>query len=288
MIGKKKVTDVQFFREAGSQADDLNIRARGTDYDEYEIELQEKKKIDKMNQEFIKFAKNVEEIIEDIKFDLPYRDLEFTGVPFKSNVTLFPTQNCLISLVEIPCFVITLNEINIVYFERVSQQLKNFDMAFVFKDLSKPIQRITAIPMETLDMLKSWLDENDILFGEGLYNMNWQKVIQKIKNDPEGFVEEGCWNFLAENVSDEESVSDEDDPDPEYQEEEEESSESEYDDEDESYDETESEGEYEGESALSEKGLSWDEMEEKAKKSDHEHANKLKEEENCKKKNKKK
>lgn len=287
MIGKKKDHNVQFYREAGALADDLNIRARGTDYDEYEIELKERKKIEKMNNEFVKFCKSVEEFNENIKFDIPYRDLEFTGVPFKSNVTLFPTQNCLISLVENPPFVITLNEINIVYFERVSQSLKNFDMAFLFKDLSKPIQRITAIPMENLDMLKSWLDNNDILFGEGLYNMNWQKVIQKIRNDPEGFVEEGCWNFLAENASDDESDSDEEDPDPEYTEEEEEESESDYDDDEESYEKEESEGEDEGESALSEKGMSWDEMEEKAKKDDHERAKKIREEEKFKKKGKK-
>ena len=241
-----------------------------------------------MNNEFTRFSKNVEDLGE-IKFDLPYRELEFNGVPFKSNVTLFPTQNCIISLSESPFFVISINEIDIIYFERVSQSLKNFDMAFIFKDLSKPIKRIAAIPMENLDMLKNWADENDIFFAEGLFNMNWQNVMNTIKDDPETFVENGCWNFLAENLSDEEEEEEGENPDPEYEEEEIESSESDYDDDEE--EEIESEGEDEGDSALSEEGKSWGSLNKEAAKSDKEHDKKLKEEEKFKKnknKNKKK
>ena len=285
LLGKKKVSDIQFYREIGTQADDLNMRGRGNDYDEYEMELKERKKIDNMNKEFIRFSKNVEEI-SDIKFDLPYRELEFTGVPHKSNVVLYPTQNCIISLGEIPFFVISINEIDIIYFERVSQSLKNFDMAFIFKDLSKPIKRITSIPMENLDMLKTWADENDIFFGEGLYNINWSNVMDSIKKDPDTFVKDGCWNFLADNMSDEEDEEEGDNPDPEYEEEEIESSESDYDDDEE--EEIESEGEDEGESALSEEGKSWDSLNKEAMKSDKEHAKKLKEEEKLKKNNKNK
>ena len=287
LVGKKKVSDIQFCREIGSQADDINIKGRSNYYDEYEMELKERKKIENINREFIRFTKNVEELGE-IKFDLPFRELEFTGVPFKSNVTLFPTQNCIISLSEVPFFVISINEIDLIYFERVSQSLKNFDMAFVFKDLSRPIKRIAAIPMENLDMLKTWADENDIFFAEGLFNMNWQNVINTIKDDPETFVENGCWNFLAENMSDEEEEEEGENPDPEYEEEEIESSESDYDDEDE---EIESEGEDEGDSALSEEGKSWGSLNKEALKSDKEHAKKIKEEEKFKKnknKNKKK
>jgi nucleosome binding factor SPN SPT16 subunit len=287
LLGKKKVSDIQFCREIGSQADDLNIRGRGNDYDEYDMELKERKKIDNINKEFLRFTKNVEELGE-LRFDLPFRELEFTGVPFKSNVTIFPTQNCLISLSEIPFFVISISDIDLIYFERVSQSLKNFDMAFVFKDLSRPIKRIAAIPMENLDMLKTWADENDIFFAEGLFNMNWQNVIKTIKDDPETFVENGCWNFLAENMSDEEEEEEGENPDPEYEEEEIESSESEYDDESE---EIESEGEDEGDSALSEEGKSWESLNKEAIKSDKEHAKKMKEEEKFKKnknKNKKK
>ena len=286
LLGKKKVNNIQFYREIGTQADDLNMKGRGNDYDEYEMELKERKKIERINEEFYKFSKNVEELNE-IKFDVPYRELEFSGVPFKSNVTLYPTQNCIISLSEQPFFVISVNEIEIIYFERVSQSLKNFDMVFLFKDLSKPPKRIQAIPMENLDMLKTWADDNDIFFSEGLFNMNWTNIINTIKNDPEKFVEDGCWNFLAENVSDEENEESGDDPDPEYEEEEIESSESNYEDDE----EEESESRGEGESDLSEEGKSWESLQKEAIKSDKEHARKMREEEKLKKnknKNKKK
>ena len=279
LVGKKKVNDIQFYREVGSQADDLNMKGRGNDYDEYEMELKEQKKKEKINSEFTRFAKNVEELGE-IQFDLPYRELQFNGVPNKSNVTLFPTKNCIISLSEPPFFVISINEIDIIYFERVSQSLKNFDMAFIFKELSKPIKRIAAIPMESLDMLKTWADENDIFFAEGLFNMNWQNVMNTIKDDPESFVQNGCWNFLAENAIDEEEE-EEENPDPEYEEEEIESSESDYNDDEE--EEIESEGEDEGESALSESGKSWESLNKEAAKSDKEKAKKIKEDEKFKK-----
>ena len=280
LIGKKKVNDVQFYRDIGSQADDINMKGRGYDYDEYEMELKEKKRIENMNKEFLRFSKNVEDIC-DIRFELPYRELEFTGVPFKTSVKLYPTVKCIISLNEIPFLVINISDIEIIYFERVSQSLKNFDMAIIFKDFSRPIKRITTIPMENLDMLKTWADENDILYGEGLYNMNWGSIMNNIKEAPDQFIEDGCWNFLAENASDDENEDDDvGDDDPEYEEEEVESSESEYEDEEE---QSESEGEDEGDDALSEKGKEWEEMEEDAKKSDNERAKRMKENERFKK-----
>ena len=135
-------------------------------------------------------------------------------------------------------------------------------MAFIFKDLSRPIKRITAIPMENLDMLKTWADENDIFFGEGLYNMNWPNVMNSIKTHPDNFVKDGCWNFLADNMSEEEEEEEGENPDPEYEEEEIESSESDYDDDEE--EEIESEGEDEGDSVLSEEGKSWDSLQREA------------------------
>ena len=285
IVGKKKVSDLQFYREIGSQADDLNMKGRATDYDEYEMELKEQKRIDNMNREFIRFSKNCEDL-DLIKFELPYRELQFNGVPFKSNVVIYPTPNCVISLTESPFFVITINEIEIVYFERVSQNLKNFDMAFVFKDFSRQVKKIYTIPMENLDMLKSWADENDILYGEGNMNLNWNIIMNTIKDDPNKFVSDGCWNFITDvDENEEEEEEEKENDDPEYEEEEIESSEDEYEDAEE---EIESEGEDEGDDALSEEGKSWDSMENDAKKADNEHAKKMKEKENFKKANKNK
>jgi nucleosome binding factor SPN SPT16 subunit len=119
LVGRKKTNDVQFYREAGSQADDLDMRRRGNDYEEYEIELRERQIRERINDEFAKFVEEAE-LISKIESDVPYRELSFTGVPYKSNVTLIPTVNAIVSLIELPFFVLTLDEVELVYFERVS------------------------------------------------------------------------------------------------------------------------------------------------------------------------
>lgn len=52
---------------------------------------------------------------------------------------------------------VVLDEIELVHFERVHFQLKNFDMVFIAKDYLKKTQTITAIPMAELDPIKNWL-----------------------------------------------------------------------------------------------------------------------------------
>jgi nucleosome binding factor SPN SPT16 subunit len=119
LVGRKKTLDVQFYREAGSQADDLHMGRRGNDYEEYESELKERQVRDRINDEFMRFTQQVQENCH-VEFDIPYRDLAFSGVPYKSSITLLPTVNCLVSLIELPFFVIALEELEMIYFERVS------------------------------------------------------------------------------------------------------------------------------------------------------------------------
>lgn len=124
MIGKKKSNDVQFIREAGIQIDDLDIRRRGNDYEEYENELREQQNKKKINEEFNRFTLAVEEL-NVLSFDIPIKDIMFHGVPNKSNVELIPTVNCLVNLIDPPYYILTLSEIELVYFERVSVR-RNF------------------------------------------------------------------------------------------------------------------------------------------------------------------
>lgn len=151
--------------------------------------------------------------------------------------------------------------------------LRNFDMVLVNKDYSKPVRRIDLIPVEYLDVLKSWLNELDIVWYEGKNNLQWANILKTILDDVEAFVENGAFDgFLGESESDEESVDDEDE---EYEdgsdEAVEEDSDEEFSDDDESLadeDEEEDDEEYDEEE---EEGLSWDEMEEFAKKEDDRH-----------------
>ena len=83
----------------------------------------------------------------------------------------------------------TLDDIQLVHFERVHFQLKNFDMVFIFKDYNKKVMMCTSIPMTMLDHVKEWLNSVDIKYTEGVQSLNWQKIMKTIIDDPEGFFE---------------------------------------------------------------------------------------------------
>ena len=83
--------------------------------------------------------------------------------------------------------------------------MKNFDMVFIFKDYSKKICMVTAIPMTMLDHVKEWLNSCDIKYTEGLQSLNWTKIMKTIVEDPEEFFETGGWSFLDPESSDPES-----------------------------------------------------------------------------------
>ena len=95
-----------------------------------------------------------------------------------------------------PPFVVTLEDLELVHFERVQFQLKNFDMVFIFKDYNKKVMVVGSIPMNLLDHVKDWLNNVDIKYTEGVQSLNWTKIMKTITDDPEGFFEDGGWNFL--------------------------------------------------------------------------------------------
>ncbi|KAH9507768.1 splicing associated factor Dre4 [Bulinus truncatus] len=120
--------------------------------------LAERELRQKLKSAFKSFCEKVEAITkQEVEFDSPFRDLGFYGAPFRSTVLLQPTSGCLVNLSEWPPFVVTLEDIELVHFERVSFQLKNFDMVFIFKDYSKKTAMINSIAMNMLDHVKEWL-----------------------------------------------------------------------------------------------------------------------------------
>ncbi len=52
----------------------------------------------------------------------------------------------------------TLDEVELIHFERVSFQLKNFDMVFIFRDYSRKVEMVQQVPMNMLDHVKEWLE----------------------------------------------------------------------------------------------------------------------------------
>ena len=55
---------------------------------------------------------------------LPPSPYSFDGVPFRSTVFLQPTTNCLINVTDQPAFIVTLDEVELVHFERVQVNTK--------------------------------------------------------------------------------------------------------------------------------------------------------------------
>lgn len=263
LVGKKKRLDIQFMREVGIQADDMRFKSR-SDYEEYEQELKDLANKERINKEFLRYTELIEHMCPQIKFDIPYRELAFEGTPYKSSVWLMPTVNALICLVEFPFFVCSLDEIELVYFERVAQSIKNFDIAIVFKDFNRPVHRINSVPLSYLETLKNWLDSVEILFAEGSSPINWAVILAKMKKEPEEFIETG-WSFLHHDVEESEDEDSVEDGDPSFEEEEiEDDEESEYDEEEESEDDNSESSFSGGDSELSEEGASWDELERQA------------------------
>ncbi|GAM27039.1 hypothetical protein SAMD00019534_102140 [Acytostelium subglobosum LB1] len=213
MIGKKKSKDVQFYSEISEMSQSLDMNSRSMN-DEMDEEVREREFKKKLNNEYQAFVKRVEEIVPGgFEFDIPYRDLAFYGVPNVTTVLLQPSVQCLVNLLETPFFVLTLDELEIACFERVSRNLRNLDLVFVFKDFTRVPIRISTIPREYFEHIKEWLDQCNIKFYLSERNLNWKKIMQEINADLRQWNEDGGWSFLEPDGS---SDDEEDDDDEDY------------------------------------------------------------------------
>lgn len=258
---------------------DLGKRKNLADRDEIEEEQREREMRQQIKAAFKVFIDRVEQVTKNtIEFDIPFRDLGFMGSPYRSTCLLQPTSGCLVQLTEWPPFVVALEEVALVHFERVSFQLKNFDMVVVFKDFHKKPHMVSSIPAQQLDAIKEWLNSCDIVYTEGIQSLNWSKIMKTVAEDPEGFIELGGWNFLAPDSEEEERAaeegggSSEDDdeyrPEMEYSSEGDEEESEESDDDDDDSDEWDEDDSESSSSSGSESGKSWSELEEEAKRDD--------------------
>lgn len=272
---KKKTKDVQFYREATDiQFDETGNRKRKYRYgdeDEFEAEQEERRRRAELDRQFKAFAEKIAEAgrSESLEVDMPLRELGFHGVPFRSNVYIQPTTDCLIQVTEPPFLVITLEDVEVAHLERVQFGLKNFDMVFVFKDFTRAPAHINTIPVESLEDVKEWLDSSDIAYSEGPLNLNWPTIMKTVTADPHQFYADGGWTFLQAESDDE--GDDEDDAESAFEIDESELEEaSESSEEDSDFDSNASDEASEEGSDDDDEGEDWDEMEEKAKKRDRE------------------
>ncbi|KAH6871120.1 FACT complex subunit SPT16 [Coprinopsis sp. MPI-PUGE-AT-0042] len=179
IIGKKKTFDVQFFREATDvQFDETGNRKRKHRYgDEDEIEMeqqQERKRRATLNKEVKAFAEKIAEAAsnslgETLEVDVPFRELSFEGVPFRTSARLQPTTDCLVHLTDPPFLV----------------------------DFTKAPLHINSIATGSMDDVKNWLDSVDIPMAEGPVNLNWGPIMKHINENPYEFFQGGGWSFLG-------------------------------------------------------------------------------------------
>lgn len=160
---------------------------------------------------------------------------------------------------EFPFFVLDVNDIEIVCFERVFFGIKNFDCVIVFKDFLTT-KRIDSIPIEYLEELKSYFDSIDVIYSECPMPLKWKEVLTSMRDNFADNLEAGVWKDLvmegSENGEDGEEE-DEEDGAVEYGSEE--YAENSSDDFSGSYSESDA-SEQDPEDDLSEEGLSWDEL----------------------------
>ena len=158
-------------------------------------------------------------------------ELTFTGCPMKQVVKIRPTKECLVALSEFPFFVLDVNDIEVVHFERMYYGMKNFDLAVIKKDFTT-CNRINSIPTEYTEELKSYFNGIGIIFLESMAPLKWDLILTQIREDFTGWIDQGAWMQLVED-SDEEGEESEDEEDPacEYDDEEDQESESDYSDE---------------------------------------------------------
>ncbi len=228
MIGKKKQRNVQVFTEVidASQAVDAG-RRNMFDPEEMDDEQRERQLRKKLNEAFKDFCRKVERVSQKngftLEFDIPYRDLGFIGNPHKEMVFIMPTLNCLVNLTETPFFVVDLNQVDHVHFERVTFASKAFDIVIINKDFTKQPWRVDMIPNADKDAIQDWLTDMEISYTEGPMNLNWKSIMATVADDDRFYMDteedevtekEAGWSFLrmfgADDSGDDESSQGED------------------------------------------------------------------------------
>jgi nucleosome binding factor SPN SPT16 subunit len=295
IVNKKKTEDVQFFTVGVNTEDLSQSRSRMHDRDELEEEQREREFRNKLNEVFHSFVRKAEEQCDRrFRFEIPVTKLGFTGQVTRGSAFFTPTTSCLVSL-AIPPFVLTLDDVEFAALERIMFGLKAFDLVFIPKDYTKPPVMISSIPSKSLDMVKEWLETMGIAYMQGTQSLKWNMIMKQAMENPDEFYEEGGWNSINpdaeafeqeeqaaesgevvtavdEDAEEEEEDSDEEfemDSDDDEEEEEDESDEEFESDEDDSDDDDDDDEDGEGEDE--EEGLTWEELEDQARRED-EHA----------------
>ena len=207
MIGKKRYRDIQFYTEVIETSQTLDNARRGNDYDQDELEEEERER--KLRATLNKAYKHFVTKVEDAAaldpmagsdqfrtFEVPSRDLIFTGAWAKEMTTILLGATAIVSVVDKPPLVISVDDIELVHFERVVNGGKSFDMSIVFKAgvADKGLDefvRISSIEMRHKSNICVWLTEvAEVIWTEGPESINWKLLIQEQVREPYFWLDE--------------------------------------------------------------------------------------------------
>jgi len=200
LIGKKKYKDVQFYTEVVEQNLRLDNTGKGNDYDQDELGEEERERQLKLrlNKAYKFFVQKIEDIVREDSaaarnfrsFEVPPRDLLFYGVWAKEMTTILLGASAIVSVVDKPPLVISIDDIELVHFERVIHGGKSFDMVIVFKSgvVDKGLDefvRISQIEFRYIDTIKDWLDNlAEVIYTESTMSLVWKSLIAEEVRDP--------------------------------------------------------------------------------------------------------
>ncbi|CAM9727855.1 unnamed protein product, partial [Phaeothamnion confervicola] len=295
MVGKKAHKDIQVYTEAMDSTVNLD-GARRSNYDPDELleEQRDRQMKKRLNHAFKDFASKVTKVTQrqghDLEFDIPYKELGFEGAPFREMVFVQPTTHALVNVTDSPFFVVPLDAIEHVHFERVLSTSKNCDMKIIMEANMKengglPME-VNMIDQKYLNQIMGWLEDSAITYTQSSKPWNWKMMLDDVRKDERFYLDTddagdrkpAGWARLRMDGSD-----DEDDDDSEQSDEDFQSAEGEDEDEeddDESFDEDSDSDAEGGDDALSEEGEDWDELERKAARDDHDSKRQHEEEDN--------
>merc|ERR1712159_661800 len=95
------------------------------DPDELDEEQRERQLRKKLNEMFKEFCKKMERVAKHHGFH---------GVPNREMVLIQPTVRCLVNLTETPFFLVELDRVEHIHFERCTFRSKNFDMIIILQN----------------------------------------------------------------------------------------------------------------------------------------------------------
>jgi nucleosome binding factor SPN SPT16 subunit len=217
LIGDKQHTDVQFYVEV-IETSEAASNARRTHDEELEAEEKDEKRVAETNRQFASYARKVAELCPELSVEAPFKEVEFQGVG-KNRMNRFRgNEHALWAVSELPFTVISVSDIEVVSLERVLPGQQTFDAMFIMKDY-KTVQSIASISMNSLETLKDWMNQAEIVYFEGQANVAWPKLLKHMRDDEEweAWGEEGWIQYIDPTAGDEEGGEDSD-SDSDYEE----------------------------------------------------------------------